>query len=79
MSTTTTAHLVALHREQAAELVMLIDALQHWLRDASSGTRQELAGFLGGAGDGALAAAGLVDLLGAASARLHRRLPEVNQ
>lgn len=67
---------MCLYREQAAELAMLTDALHRWLVDASSGTRAELAGFLGGAGDGTLAAAGLVDLLGVATARLRRRLPQ---
>jgi hypothetical protein len=78
MTTTTRparTHLVSLHREQAAELAMLTDALHRWLVDASSGTRAELAGFLGGAAGGTLAVAGLVDLLGAANARLRRRLP----
>jgi hypothetical protein len=76
MSTTsTTRHLVSLHHEQAAELAMLTEQLHRWLVDASSGTRAELAGFLGGAGDGTLAVAGLVDLLGAANLRLRRRLP----
>jgi hypothetical protein len=75
-TSTTTAHLVFLHREQAAELAMLTDALHRWLRDASSGTRAELAGFLGGAAGGTLAVAAMVDLLGAANARLRRRLPQ---
>jgi len=68
--------LVSLHREQAAELAMLTEHLHRWLRDASSSTRTELAGFLGGAAEGTLAVAGLVDLLGLATTRLRRRLPE---
>lgn len=78
-STRTRTELVSLHRDHAAELVMLVDALHRWLLDASGATRAELAGFLGGAGDGTLATAGLVDLLAAASTRLHRRLPEVTR
>jgi len=75
-TTRTSTHVVSLHREQAAELAMLTEHLHRWLLDASSGTRAELAGFLGGAGEGMLAVAGLVDLLGAANARLRRRLPQ---
>lgn len=66
---------VSLHREQASELAMLTDTLHRWLTGASGATRAELAAFLGGAGDGTLAAAGLVDLLRLATDRLHRRLP----
>jgi hypothetical protein len=68
--------LVSLHREQAAELAMLTEHLHRWLLNASGSTRAELAGFLGGAAEGALAVAGLVDLLGLATARLRRRLPQ---
>jgi hypothetical protein len=77
--TTTTAtrpDRVSLHREQAAELAMLTEHLHRWLIGASGATRAELAGFLGGAGEGTLAVAGLVELLGLATARLRRRLPE---
>lgn len=76
MSTRTRTDLVSLHREQAAELAMLTEALHRWLRDASSSTRTELATFLGGAAGGTLAAAGLMNLLGLAATRLRRRLPE---
>jgi hypothetical protein len=75
-TTRTSTHVVSLHREQAAELAMLTEALHRWLCDASDGTRAELAAFLGGAADGALAVAGLVDLLDLATTRLRRRLPE---
>lgn len=68
--------LIILHREQAAELAMLTEHLHRWLRDASSSTRMELAAFLGGAADGTLAAAAMVDLLALAATRLRRRLPE---
>jgi hypothetical protein len=71
-----TTQLVSLHREQAAELAMLTEALHRWLADASSSTRAKLAAFLGGAAGGTLAVAGLVDLLDLATARLRRRLPE---
>jgi hypothetical protein len=80
MTTTTAARTstdrVSLHREQAAELAMLTGTLHRWLVGASGATRAELAAFLGGAADGALAVAGLVDLLDLATVRLRRRLPE---
>ena len=75
-ATRTRTDRVSLHREQAAELAMLTGTLHRWLTGASGATRAELAGFLGGAGDGTLAVAGLVDLLDLATARLRRRLPD---
>lgn len=78
MTTPTTGHPgnVLLEVDQAEQLAFLLQQVEDWLRHASGEAREELACFLGGTGNGLLAAAGLVDLLGAHTAVLQRRIKE---
>jgi hypothetical protein len=66
--------LVVLDRDKADELAFLLGCVQNWLRQAGDDARDDLAGFLGGAGNRAWAAAGLIDTLDGHAAMLHRRL-----
>jgi hypothetical protein len=71
--------LVVLHRDEADDLARLLDRVEDWLRHAGDDARTDLAVFLNTAGNGALAAAGLIDLLGAHATVLHRRIKQVSR
>lgn len=62
--------------DEADELAFLLERVEDWLRHADELAREDLASFLGGAGNGVLAAAGLLDRLGAHTAALHRRMKQ---
>jgi len=65
---------VVLDRDDACELAGVLDRVEDWLRHAGYDAREDLAAFLNGPGNGQLAAAGLIELLGVHGAALHRRL-----
>jgi hypothetical protein len=71
-----TDDLVVLERDEADELAFLLGRVEDWLRHAGDDARDDLAGFLNSAGNGRLAAAGLIDILAGHAATLHRRLME---
>jgi hypothetical protein len=65
---------VTLAGEQAEDLLHVLGRVEDWLRHADPDTRTDLAAFLNAPGNGALAAAGLIDALGRHTAILHQRL-----
>lgn len=65
--------------DQADELAFLLAKLEDWLLHASDEARGDLADFLDGPHNGALAAAGLIDRIGTHAAALSRRIKEVTQ
>jgi len=67
---------VVLDRDDADELVRVLDRVEDWLRHAGHDAVEDLAAFLDGPGNGHLAAAGLIELLGTHGAALHRRLSQ---
>jgi hypothetical protein len=68
---------VVLDRDEADDPAHLLCRLEDWLRHASDEARDGLAGFFNTAGNGRLAAAGLVEQLGSHAVALHRRLKRV--
>jgi hypothetical protein len=70
---------VRLDVDQADELAFLLAKLEDWLLHASEDARSDLADFLHGPHNGALAAAGLIDHIGTHAAALSRSLKEVTQ
>jgi hypothetical protein len=65
---------VSLPRDQVGDLLHVLHRVEDWLRHADPDTRAELAVFLNAPGNGALAAAGLIDALGRHTVVLHQHL-----
>ena len=68
-----------LGRDEADDLAHLLDRIEDWLRHAGDDARTDLAEFLNTSGNGALAAAGLIDLLAGHAAALHRQIKQVTR
>jgi hypothetical protein len=68
---------VLLDRDAADDLAHRLTRVEDWLRHASDEAREDLAGFFNTAGNGRLAAAGLIELLGQHAMLLHRHLRQV--
>jgi hypothetical protein len=67
---------VVLPRLDIEDLAHLLNRVEDWLRHAGDDTISDLAEFFNTPGNGRLAAAGLVDLLGRHLAALHQQLKE---
>ena len=65
-----------LDRDHAADLAHLLHRVEDWLRHADPGTHDDLAAFLNGPGNGALAATGLRHALDQHILQLHQLLQE---
>ena len=74
--TTTDTSGVVLHRLDIGDLAHLLARVEDWLRHAGDDTVDDLVEFFNRPGNGRLAAAGLVDLLGRHVATLHQQLKE---
>lgn len=68
---------IALYLDEAGELVELLHSLQDWLGHAGAGTYEEITDFFNRPGNGRLAVAGLVSLLGNHAYNINRRLKEM--
>jgi len=71
--THTSDPVVVLDLDEADDLAGLLDRVEDWLRHAGGDTVDDLAAFFNAQGNGMLAAAGLIDLLGGHAATLRRR------
>lgn len=67
---------IHLYLDEADELVDLLRRLEDWLQHSSAGTCEEITDFFNGAGNGRLAVAGLVALLGNHAHTIDYRLKE---
>ena len=67
---------IHLYLDEADELVDLLRRLEDWLQHSSAGTYEEITDFFNGAGNGRLAVAGLVSLLGNHAHTIDYRLKE---
>jgi hypothetical protein len=70
---------VVLDPDQAVDLAHLLDLVEDWLSRADDDARADLADYLDGAGNGHLAAAGLIATLEQTTLALHRRLKQANR
>jgi hypothetical protein len=70
---------IPLHLDEAGELVDLLASLEDWLGHAGAGTYEEITDFFNGAGNGRLAVAGLIALLGTHAHTLNQRLRETTR
>lgn len=70
---------VTLYLDEADDLAHLLGRVEDWLRHTGGDTFDELARFLDGPGNGRLAAAGLIDLIGCHAATLQRRCKEMTR
>jgi hypothetical protein len=70
---------VVLDPDEAVDLTHLLDLVEDWLSRADDDARADLADYLDGAGNGHLAAAGLIATLEQATLALHRRLKQANR
>jgi hypothetical protein len=70
---------VVLDPDEAVEVTHLLDLIADWLSRADDDARADLADYLDGAGNGHLAAAGLLATLEATALALHRRLKQANR
>ena len=70
---------VVLDPDEAVEVTHLLDLIEDWLSHADDDARADLADYLDGAGNGPLAAAGLIATLEAITLALHRRLKEAHR
>ena len=68
---------IHLYLDEADELVELLRRLEDWISHTGSGTFDDITHFFNGPGNGRLAVAGLVSLLGNHACILHRRLKDV--
>ena len=68
---------ICVYLDEAGELVELLRSLEDWLGHAGAGTHEEITDFFNGPGNGRLAVAGLVSLLGNHAHNLNRRLKEM--
>ncbi len=67
---------IHLYLDEADELVNLLRRLEDWLQHSGTGTHEEITSFFNGAGNGRLAVAGLVSLLGNHAHTINDRLKE---
>jgi hypothetical protein len=70
---------VVLDPDEAVDLTHLLDLVEDWLTRADDDARADLADYLDGAGNGHLAAVGLLATLEQATLALHRRLKQANR
>ena len=70
---------VVLDPDEAVNLTHLLDLIEDWLSRADDDARADLADYLDGAGNGPLAAAGLIAEVEQSTLALHRRLKEANR
>ena len=70
---------VVLDPDEAVEVTHLLDLVEDWLSRADDDARADLADYLDGAGNGPLAAAGLIATLQQTALVLHRRLKQANR
>jgi len=70
---------VVLDPDEAVDLTHLLDLVEDWLSRADDDARADLADYLDGAGNGHLAAAGLIATLEQSTLALHRRLKQANR
>ena len=70
---------VVLDPDEAVDLTHLLDLIEDWLSRADDDARADLADYLDGAGNGPLAAAGLIATLQQTALVLHRRLKQANR
>jgi hypothetical protein len=70
---------VVLDPDEAVNLAHLLDLIEDWLSRADDDAQADLADYLDGAGNGPLAAAGLIATLDQAALALHRRLRQANR
>lgn len=70
---------LVLDPDEALDLTHLLDLLEDWLSRADRDARADLADYLDGAGNGPLAAAGLIAALQTTTLALHRRLKEATR
>ena len=68
---------ICVYLDEASELVELLRSLEDWLGHAGAGTHEEITDFFNQPGNGRLAVAGLVSLLGNHAHNLNRRLKEI--
>ncbi|MGI5238438.1 hypothetical protein [Dactylosporangium sp. CA-139066] len=69
-------HRVHLDRDDVDDLARLLRRVEDWLRHAGADTRDDLAEFLNGPGNGVLAATGLLHALDHHTLQLHQLLRE---
>lgn len=70
---------VVLHPDEAVDLTHLLDLIEDWLSRADDDAQADLADYLDGAGNGHLAAAGLIATLEQTTVAMHRRLKQANR
>jgi hypothetical protein len=70
---------VVLDPDEAVDLTHLLDLIEDWLSRVDDDTQADLADFLDGAGNGHLAAAGLIATLERTTLAMHRRLRQANR
>jgi hypothetical protein len=70
---------VVIDPDEAVDLARLLDLIEDWLSRADDDARADLADYLDGAGNGRLAAVGLIATLEATTVALHRRLKQANR
>jgi hypothetical protein len=70
---------VVLDPDQAVDLTHLLDLIEDWLSRADDDARADLADYLDGAGNGHLAAAGLIATLEQTTLALHRQLKQATR
>ena len=70
---------VVLDRDEAVDLTHLLDLIEDWLSRLDDDARADLADYLDGAGNGHLAAAGLIATVEQSTLALHRRLKQANR
>jgi hypothetical protein len=70
---------VVLHPDEAVDLTHLLDLIEDWLSRADDDARADLADYLDGAGNGHLAAAGLIATLEQTTLAMHHRLKQANR
>ncbi|MEU3456880.1 hypothetical protein ABZ671_25255 [Micromonospora sp. NPDC006766] len=76
MTTPMPGPLLGLHRDDVDDLAHLLGRIEDWLRHADPDTRADLAAFLNGPGNGALAATGLLHALDQHTLQLRQLLHE---
>lgn len=79
MSIVDPQHTVALDPDQAQDLAHLLCRVEDWLRHANAATFDDITHFFNDAGNGRLAVAGLLTLLGEHTTTLRRQLKEADQ
>jgi hypothetical protein len=70
---------VVLDPDDAVDLTHLLDLVEDWLSRADDDAHADLADYLDGAGNGHLAAAGLIATLEQATLALHGRLKQASR